>query len=157
MNEDFQKAVIALIISTIIGGVIKLYLDYKTKILEKLWEKRLNGYTEFVKLTSLFPQYPYYKSVTWADVFQLSIDFRDWYFQGYAIVVSGAFREKYFDLQKYISTQVSAERVNNKVKLEMHQIEDFRVRCSQIRTQIARELESRENPIWYWLKPSKKA
>jgi hypothetical protein len=157
MYEEMQKALIALIILGVVGGVVKLYMDYQAKLLENLWQKRLEAYTKFVKLTSLFPQYPFHNQVNWQDVLQLSIGFRDWYFEGNGIVISRYFREMYFDLQKYIVAAVSADRVNNKIRLNDLEYEDLRKRCSKLRTLMAKELDSREHPIWFRFRKQKEA
>lgn len=149
MDTELQKALVALVFTGIIGGMVKLYLDYRAKLLENIWQKRLEAYTKFVKLTSLFPKYPFRKEVNWQDVLQLTIDFRDWYFEGNGIVISRDFRDVYFDLQKHIVAALSPERVNHKIRLEDADYDDLRERCSALRTLMARELESRENPIWY--------
>lgn len=157
MNAELEKALIALIIGGIIGGMLKLYLDYQAKLLENLWQKRLEAYTKFVKLTALFPKYPYRNPVNWNDVFKLSIAFRDWYFEGNGIVISSDFREMYFALQEYMISVFTAEKVNNKQPLEDPEYDDFREKCSRLRTLMARELESRERPIWYRFRKQKAA
>jgi hypothetical protein len=93
MTANLQEALIALIITGIIGGIIKVYLDYTSTLMEKIWEKRLEAYMEFVKRTALFPKFPQ-RVVYWNEVYNLSKDFRDWYFAGYGLVLSITVRDK---------------------------------------------------------------
>lgn len=79
--EAIEDALVTLVISVVIGGLIKLYLDYKTKLSGALWKKRLDACLVFVKLTTFFPKYPK-KEIIWRDVYSLSLNFRDWYFNG---------------------------------------------------------------------------
>ncbi len=40
-RNGISKALIVLFIRGIIGGVIKVYLNYKSTLMENIWEKRL--------------------------------------------------------------------------------------------------------------------
>ncbi len=147
MNAEIGKALIALVITGIIGGIIKVYLDYKSKLMGNIWENRLEAYMKFVRRTALFPKYPR-KEVRWKEVFNLSMDFRDWYFEGYGLVLSTKIRDNYFDLQEYILI-ITKEKIDSEQKLDDKEYDDLRERCSNLRSLMAKELESRESPIWY--------
>lgn len=149
MDTEIEKALIALVFTGIIGGIMKVYFDYKSKLMENIWEKRLEAYIKFVTITALFPKYPR-KEVRWKDVYNLSIDFRDWYFEGNGLVVSTEFRDKYFDLQEYILT-ITTGKIDSEQKLNDAEYDDLRGRCSKLRSLMAKELESRESPIWHRL------
>ena len=154
MNSEIAKALIALIFTGVIGGILKVYLDYKAKQMELIWDKRLEAYIEFVKKTALFPLYPP-REVKYKDVFNLSLEFRDWYFAGNGIVLSKSFRDEYFKLQEYLLTITK-----NKIVSEDNIGVEYTVlqkKCSALRTLIVEELDSRENPFSYRFTSKRKA
>lgn len=154
MEKEVANALIALVFTGIIGGILKIYFDYKSKLMENVWEKRLEAYINFIKLTALFPLYPR-KKVKWKDVYNLSISFRDWYFKGYGIVVSTEFRDKYLNFQKYIR-DITEDEIESEENLTDKEYDDLKDRCFKLRSLMAKELESRESPIWYRFTKEKK-
>ena len=150
MQTKILETLIALVFTGIIGGVIKVYLDYKSKLMENVWEKRLEAYMQFVRRTALLPKYPK-KEVSWKEVYKLSTDFRDWYFEGHGLVTSAKFRLAYFSLQKHI-LNITKGRKDSEEKLGEAEYEELRHRCSKMRKLMADELESRESPIWKHLR-----
>lgn len=147
MDNELAKAIIALLVTGIAGGIFKIYLDYKSKLMEKVLEKRLSAYMEFVKKTSLLPKYPP-REVKWKDIYNLSIEFRNWYFEGHGLVLSSVIRDVYFNLQEYLEAK-TINRKESELVLSKDEYEDVRKKCSVLRTLMARDLESRESPIWH--------
>ena len=154
MDSEIGKALIGLVFTGILGGILKVYLDYKSQQMEKIWEKRLEAYTKFVQMTALFPRYPP-KEVTWKEVYKLSTDFRNWYFEGNGIFLSSEFRDKYFKLQEQILA-ITNGKTESEEKLES-EYDCLRKECSMLRTLITKELDSRENPFWYRFKRNRSA
>ena len=152
MNFEIQKALVGLIFTGVIGAIFKVYFDYKVKLMENIWEKRLDAYMKFVKLTSLFPKYPR-QEVNWKQVYHLSENFRDWYFEGHGLLLSTKIRDSYFSLQDNIIS-ITKEKINSVEKISDTEYEHLRKKCSLIRSLMAKELDSRENPFWHYFTKS---
>ncbi|MBP6237637.1 MAG: hypothetical protein KA536_15915 [Saprospiraceae bacterium] len=146
MSGELEKAIFALIFSGIIGAIFKIYLDYKFQKLGNVLEKRTLAYTEFVKLTGLFSKYPI-REVKWKDLYRLCEQFRDWYFEGHGVYISKEVKEKYFKLQELIINK-SKDKENSIEEISQTDYDLFQNKCSEIRNQIALEVESRVSPIW---------
>lgn len=146
--DTILQAIFALLFTGVIGGGVKLFFDYKSKLMGSIWEHRLTAYIEFVKLTALFPKYPKAK-VQWHEVYSLCKAFREWYFKGHGLLLSNDIRDHYFDLQKYLIKNTK-DRKNSLEVLSHSEYKAIRKKCSYIRSLMARELQSRESPIWHF-------
>lgn len=148
MENEITKAIIGLIITVLIGGFVKLYFDYKSAVMENIWEKRLEAYMKFCKATDLFPMYPSrVREAIWKDVYATTLKFKEWYFEGYGLVLHSALRDEYFSLQRFLNKELK-EKENSEEKIGEEKYEEIRRKCSAMRTRMINTLELRIDPIW---------
>ncbi len=147
MENEIAKSIIGLIITIVVGGLVQLYLNYKTAVIASIWEKRLEGYMKFCKATRYFPLYPSRTSeATWKDVSTTSLLFKQWYFEGYGLLLHQNLRPEYFKLQKFLVNCLQ-QHVDTEEKMGDEKYEEIRKACSALRTKMINALEIRKSPI----------
>lgn len=105
-----------------------------------LREKRHDVYRELWTMTKIVPKYPAPNRLEFAALSDFSYTLRDWYFETGGIYMSEAARDRYFEVQEVIQSVQSEKR---SPVLEPAQYDRVREACSKLRTELARDLQSR--------------
>jgi len=61
--------------------------------------RRIESYTDLCKCMVLLAKYPQPEQLSYTQIKELALSFRDWYFQGGGLIASEKTRDCYFDLQ----------------------------------------------------------
>ncbi len=143
MNE-LIKALIALFIGGILGGLIKKYYDFRRDVVKSIWDRRFEEYKKLWKISSVLPKWPKDDSVTYMKLYACCVNLKDWYFDAGGMLLSKNSRNKYQDLQTALSV-LANKKTNDKITDKEY--EDIRSLFSALRTQMTRDLTSRNRQI----------
>jgi len=159
MQTALISALIALIFGGLLGGLLKLYFDYNSKVVTDLWSKRYEAYSKLWKLTEVLPKYSRKDEVTFDELANFALAMRHWYFETGGILLSDQCRDAYFAIQIKIREVISKvneeykehykDIVIDHVKIETDNGESITVYdviqklCSNMRTEMTRDLLSR--------------
>ncbi|HXQ39557.1 MAG TPA: hypothetical protein VN843_36500 [Anaerolineales bacterium] len=120
----------------------KKRLGLEAQIDIHLREKRIAVYEKLWQATSLLPQWPRAKNVTYEQLMKLSQTLRDWYFQEGGMYLSRNARETYGALQDYIWAILNDKR---KGVLKPEHYDAIREKCSTLRTELTDDILSRRS------------
>ncbi len=112
MTEPTVNIVTALI--ALFASILAVFINWKkTKEIEQLklfqalqleYDKdlrtrRIESYMDLCKRMIVLAKYPRPESLSYTDLEDLALSFRDWYFNGGGLIASETTRDHYFDLQ----------------------------------------------------------
>jgi hypothetical protein len=139
------------ITAAVVGGVVSIVvsfaagaLTYRTKVDEALRDKRLTLYKDLWRKTGLLPKWPRRSDLTYEQLEEFSQELRKWYFDEGGIFLSEKARGTYGKLQDAIGevlTPAPKGVVSQRDGKDVYEI--VRARCSDLRSQLARDLLSR--------------
>lgn len=143
------------------GSAISNALEKRTRIDESLREARIAVYQPLWQQTSLLPKWPKVPDVTYANLLELSVWMRDWYFNRGGIYLSAKSRAAYGKLQETIQA-VIAEKDKEAIQplnqatvaakrtetLSEKHYECLRDKCSALRTEMTKDLLSRKRALF---------
>src|SRR4051794_8281989 len=142
MDVLLQALVPALIgaVVAFIGALYSNALERRTKIDESLRDKRIDLYQKLWAKTKLLPKWPRSSDVTYEQLFGLSEELRDWYFDEGGIYLSAKARAVYGDLQDAIGAVLQGHKSGPVSDLDYASV---RAKCSALRTELTTDLLSR--------------
>jgi hypothetical protein len=137
--------------AAIVGGLVSIVVSfaasaftYRTKVDEGLREKRLTLYKDLWQKTGLLPKWPRRTDLTYEQLHEFSEHLRKWYFDEGGIFLSEKSRDIYGKLQDTIGAVLSpAPKGLVSQRHEKDEYEIVRGKCSDLRSQLARDLLSR--------------
>jgi hypothetical protein len=147
MTDQLLAAIIGAVIgfiSTYLAAVVKLRQDLRAEYDKDLRERRIPEYKRLWKLTDLFPKYARTTIPTVADVRELAISLRDWYFDGGGMLLSKSGRESYFALQEALGGLLTA---GDDGPVDEATYERLRQRCSALRSALVQDVGTRREPV----------
>jgi hypothetical protein len=153
LNTALMSQILTLVIGTMAGGLLKTVFDkwaarttLDTKISEKLQEDRYNSYLKIWKLSELLSSWPKNIDASFQDVFELSTQMKNWYFEGNGMLMSIETREQYGKVQDVIANELEK---NNDRSLKLGvSYEIIRNEFSNLRTSMTEDLQSRKRQFF---------
>ncbi len=110
-----------------------------------LRKRRIPLYAEVWKLTSVLPKWPRDPNVTYENLLTFSEALRDWYFHKGGMYISRSTHEDgYAPLQDTLEVVLSPNKTG---RLSDPDYEAVRERCSNLRTHLAGDIESRREGL----------
>jgi hypothetical protein len=146
MEDKILAAIAGLvagIITTYLGAILKFRDDLRARYDNDLREKRIDEYRGLWRLTEMFPKYARTKPVLMQDIRRLTGNLRDWYFQRGGMFLSGASRDAYFEFQEKLKA-VLDERRPDETPLEEPVYERLRKVGSDLRSTLVRDVLTRK-------------
>ena len=143
MSEIWTVTLAALIggIVSYAGALVKNALEVHRAIDDRLREKRELLYESVWKQTGLLPRRPRTNTVSYAQLSELAVGIRDWYYNGAGLYLSGGSRRAYsaaMDVLENVRKRGQPEKA-----LTDDDYEEARKACSTLRTWLTRDLLSR--------------
>jgi hypothetical protein len=145
MLSAIYTQIITLIAGVFLGGLIKSWLDYRSKVFSLLWDKRLDAYQDLVKLMARFPKWPRAEPV-YSDLLHMSTDLKNWYFDRGGILMSKSTRIAFENLQEHI-TRVYEDHKKNQTEKISNDYDGIVELCHLLRVEMTRDLLSRKKQI----------
>jgi hypothetical protein len=138
------------ITAALVGGVVSIVVSfaasaftYRTKVDETLRDKRLTLYKALWQKTGLLPKWPRRADLTYEQLQEFSQELRNWYFDEGGIFLSEKARNTYGKLQDTIGAVLSPAPKGIVRQRDKDDYEIVRAKCSDLRSQLARDLLSR--------------
>lgn len=78
---------------------LKLFQSLQLEYDKDLRTRRIESYMDLCKRMIVLAKYPRPESLSYTDLEDLALSFRDWYFNGGGLIASETTRDHYFDLQ----------------------------------------------------------
>jgi hypothetical protein len=143
MSEIWTVTIAALIggLVSYAGALVKNALDVRRAIDDSLRAKRELLYQSVWKQTGLLPRRPRTDTVSYAQLSELAVGIRDWYYDGAGLYLSGGSRRAYsavLDILEEVRKRGQPEK-----PLTDDDYEEARRACSTLRTWLTRDLVSR--------------
>jgi hypothetical protein len=146
MDNTIYTIILTTLISAAVGfasAAAKNRFDARSKMDMQLRSTRLELYKVLWKMTSVLPKWPRATDVTYGRLRQLSVEFRDWYFNDGGIYLSRQARSALDEVQSALR-QVTEGK--DSAELLMEEGTDYnmvRGKCSKLRSELATDLHSR--------------
>lgn len=103
---------------------------------------RIEVYAELWKKTGLLPQWPRNPELTYEELQRFTNDLRIWYFERGGMYLSSGARHAYGEVQDALDS-VLKNNQDGKAKVKDPDYDVVRNRCSELRTELTRDLLSR--------------
>ena len=131
-------------ILTAIVFMVKNAVSQRTKIDETVLIERRELYKKLWEKTKLLPKWPKATSVTYEKLHTLSEELRDWYFNEGGIYLSAEARQTYEHVQSSLCQAVAMHSDKQTATITDDEYENIREFCSQLRTELTHDLQSRK-------------
>jgi hypothetical protein len=128
-------------LSAFVGALISHFLTQRRGLDLAIYKHRGEAYKLLWEKTSLLPKWPRRADVTYGQIHTLSEELRDWYFHVGGVYLSDPARDAYGDLQEALNDPSRSARP---ATLTTPDYDLLRDRCSDLRTQLTRDLLSRK-------------
>jgi hypothetical protein len=152
MNEKIIVGLIG-IVTGFLGALLKAWLDSRLKIDDAAREKRWEVYKALWSLTGLIPQWPRNAQLTYLELEGFSGKCREWYYNQGGFYLSVPARKAYGRMQEEVSAVLKGKPPEHKVTDEGDTDDYIRVHlaCSALRTQLTKDLHSRQRGALHYL------
>ncbi len=142
------------IAALVFGGVVTYFLtqskikrELESEYDSDLRKRRMESYKKIWELFVVLPQYgTEEKDATYADVWQLSVNLKEWYFKEGGIFLSEDCRKAFGELQEFLGAKVAGQYGSTQ-KVGLVQYEEIRKKCSAFRTQLLKDIGTRSAPL----------
>jgi len=132
-------------VGTYVAAVLKFRNDLRFEYDKDLRARRIPEYMGLWKLTALFPKHPRSRAVTLAQVRELTINLRDWYFHS-GMFLSDDGRDAYFKYQKALCDVVEEAGAGDlNRELDGANYERLRLSGSDLRSTLVRDVGTRSH------------
>jgi hypothetical protein len=144
----------SLIASLVLGGALTYFLtqskikrELESEYDSDLRKRRMESYKKIWELFVILPQYgTEEKDATYAIVWQLSINLKEWYFKEGVIFLSEDCRKAFGELQEFLGAKV-VEQYGSTQKVGPVLYEEIRKKCSKFRKQLLKDIGTRSAPL----------
>jgi hypothetical protein len=125
-------------------------LSARAKSGEELRERRMEAYPPVWRETSALSRYPA-ADVTWADLKELHLAFRDWYFTTGGLFLSERSRDRYGEVQELLGAYLHKHRQDDPAeRVARDDYEGIAETCSVFRTAMTEDLATRRQRSLLW-------
>jgi hypothetical protein len=118
----------------------KSALAFTSTVDTDLRKRRIRVYAELWDKTGTLPRWPRNPELKYADLRNLTQDFRDWYFKKGGMYLSGDARKAYGDLQEHITSVLEGKSEGLVKDADYKSIQE---KCSALRTELTKDVLSR--------------
>lgn len=118
----------------------KSTLAFTNSVDTDLRTRRIDVYSELWEKTGTLPLWPRNRELRYADLQNLNLAFRDWYFKKGGIYLSRNAREAYGELQRHL---VSVLAASSDSLVTDSDYESIQKKCSALRAELTKDLLSR--------------
>ncbi|GEM_PF-1735952 len=118
----------------------KSTLAFTSAVDTDLRTRRIEVYSELWEKSGTLPLWPRNRDLSYTDLQNLALAFRDWYFKKGGIYLSRNAREAYGELQKHLTSVLSA---SSEGLVTDSDYESIQKKCSALRTELTTDLLSR--------------
>lgn len=141
------------VIGVAFGGAtayIQGALSARARTGEELRERRMQAYPPVWRETSALSRYPA-ADVTWADLKELHLAFRSWYFTTGGLYLSDRSRDRYGEVQELLGAYLYKHREGDPAgRVDAADYEGIAETCSVFRTAMTEDLATRRQRSFLW-------
>jgi len=131
-------------ISAFLGALVSHFLTQRRGLDLAVYKHRGEVYKLLWQKTSLLPNWPRRKDVTYALIRALSVELRTWYFEVGGVYLSDPARKAYGNLQTVLN---KFETAPDSETLATEHYDLLRDRCSDLRSELTHDLLSRKRML----------
>lgn len=150
-------ALVGVLTSAILGyyfGQQKMIAEHKKELTAEVWKKRCEYYIQLTDKMRKVPKWPSEQGkIKYIDLFDMSTDFKNWYFDGGGLFLTEQTRDVYRSVQRFVSDTL-LDKHFEKSYPKMNEIvspEDYvkmYAHLSRLRTSLTTDLLSREQDVF---------
>jgi hypothetical protein len=126
------------------GALITSAVAARSRIDDQLRSTRIHVYKPLWRATKRLPKWPRATGVTRGDMYQLSVELRDWYFDMAGMYLSNRSMRAYRELQGEITLVAKPDDKTALTDLEYDKVRDA---CSHMRSELTADLVSRSRGL----------
>jgi hypothetical protein len=152
MSQELVAALIGLLVGAA-GAWVRAVLAIREKVNEELRGRRIDAYPAVYRLTAALSLWPPAR-MSYEELFQLTLELRQWYFTTGGLYLSARSRERYGEMKQLICAYLDElaeeeERSAHDVPLGVY--DDLTITTRAFRNSLTEDLETRRQRSLWWV------